>query len=640
MRALLETTLSGMRGAPIELVQVSDIDSALDFLHAGTADVCLAGGFPGEGHSGLDFILRAGAASCSTPVVFLSEDQCRESVAEAMQAGAADFLAADELSPSLLERSFRYVIDRRHLQEEIGMLLSAAGEAAAAKTEFMSNISHEVRTPLNAVIGMIDLILDDGLGGKQRENLMLARSAATSLLKMMVNLIECSSGGAGNLSIDNRYFDLRQLLDNAAVPVRIATNRKGVGFSVRIAPDVPFQLYGDPERLSQIVTHLLGNAVKFTESGAISLEVTAESVKDTEIALRYTISDTGIGIPRRRLAEIFENFTQVDGSSSRRYGGIGVGLGIVRSLVTLLGGKIWVESDPGKGTTFHFTTRFGLPHPKPGRGAAVEVTGPAAVASRPSPAAGRILVADDSALNRIVLEEALKKGGFHVTAVEDGKQVLEALETETYDLLLLDLQMPVMDGYETATAIRAREGDAGFRMPIVALTGSEYRQDRERCMRAGMDAYITKPFCDKDLLDTVSRYTSRAGGPAALERLRKHLDMDPVLESLSGNIDLFLELVAYFIREAPLLIQEAKKALTEGDEHCTDQTIHKLKGMAATIGASAIADEAFRVQLAVRRGDTGFALTSLEGVRLLLDTMRPDAQASTGGKETITSKGA
>lgn len=599
VRELKEAT-GKIRGLWIRLEQCESCDSALEQLDNGAYNLCLAAE-PLQGASVAEFIRRALARDCPVPIVAVGSDNAPDAAAEAMKAGATDYLGREEITASLLERIFKYAVESRRLEEEIATLLSAAGESARAKAQFIATISHEFKTPLSAVIGMIDLVLDSGLTEKQHDDLMLARASADSLLGLMNNIIDYSALQSGKLSVQNRFFRLRQLLAQVLSPLHGAAAQKSLRLASRVAPEVPEQLFSDPVRLSQVISHLVGNAVKFTDEGKVTVSVDVQELAGKEPVLRWLVADTGPGIPAAGIDSVFHHFTQVDGSSTRRHGGVGLGLSMVRHLVSLLGGKIWVESEPGKGASFHFTTRFTPAHAdcKPGQ------TGEGAVHDPP---AGSILAADDSQVNRMLLTEILRKAGFRVTLVDNGIKAVEATEKEHFTAVLMDLQMPEMDGYAATRAIRAREAATGGHLPIFALTGSNNEHDLELCRQAEMDGYLKKPLREHELLALLQEFAGRPA-PAGKAEAFAAADEDSsspfsgLYATFGGDTKAIEELIGYFLLESTAQLHNIKCGLAAGDETLVEQSAHKLKGMAANVGAVNLADEAFRIQLAVRKRD-------------------------------------
>jgi len=629
----LEDIAGRIGGFWVRMERCDSCVTALEMLQSGVFDLCLAVE-PLHGAPVADFIRRAVARSCRTPILYISADSEPEAMACAMKAGAVDCLVREELTAPLLERSFRYAVERRRLEDEITELLSAAGESARAKAQFISTITHEFKTPLSAVIGMIDMVLDSELTEKQHEDLMLARDSAGSLLGLMANILDWSSLQSGKMALNNRFFHIRQLVAKVLLPLNVAAAHKGLTVTSQIAPEVPEQLFSDPERLSQVVSHLVGNAIKFTDKGEVTLSVAVQESDGHDLVLHWIVSDTGPGIPEERIDTIFHPFTQVDGSSTRRHGGAGLGLSVVRNLVSLLGGKMWVASEPGKGTSFHFTTRC-----TPSQEDRKPSDRQHWKGDRPQEGAPiKVLAADDSLVNQMLLTEMLQKKGYHVTVVNNGRKAVEATGQEQFAALLLDLQMPVMDGYEAARAIRKREAVGGGRLPIFALTGNNDVHDLERCKEAGIDAYLKKPFRETELLALLQKHVCPVMQNAASDAVpveapvTAHVDLDMLLFTFSGNREAVIELLDHFVLEAGAQLHNLRCGLAAGDETLIEQSAHKLKGMAANMGVACMADDAFRIQLAVRKGDFDTPKGALERLEGMLPSIVRQAGALREGK--------
>ena len=396
--------------------------------------------------------------------------------------------------------------------EKVNKSKKAAEVANVAKSRFLASMSHEIRTPMNAILGMAEILCETELTEDQERYIQVFKTAGESLLEILNDILDLSKIEAGHLELEETGFSLGEIVDKTCAVIEPKAKQKKMLFESRVMPDIPDRLTGDPTRLRQILTNLLGNAVKFTSEGSVSLIIERAPGLTNGTTLQFSISDTGMGIPPDKLGSIFDAFTQADNSTTREFGGTGLGLAISKQLVQMMDGRIWAESSPGKGSTFRFTARFGVPQ----RRSPLPQENDSSFKDHPVLPMANILMFEDSKYNAFVIQTYLKGTPCNLTIAENGASGFELFKKGGWDIILMDIQMPVMDGYEATRAIRKWEREQGLPpLPIVAMTAYALVGDAEKCLEAGANMHLPKPVkksslfaAIKDMVDTISPHGS------------------------------------------------------------------------------------------------------------------------------------
>lgn len=533
-----------------------------------------------------------------------------------------DAIEVRQLALSLTAKSALRDVQLRHMEKlarvvnERTRAISAAESASRAKSNFLANMSHEIRTPLNGVTGMLELLSSTTLNEQQLRYVQGAQSSADCLMSLINGILDFSKIEQGMLELDPVDFDLHRLIHDVADIMAPAARKSGLEIVCELSPDLPKWVSADHDRLRQILLNLVSNAVKFTEKGRVSIEAQKQYTDIGDLMVRIAVSDTGIGIPVDRRHRLFKLFSQVDGSTTRRFGGTGLGLALCKKLVELFGGEIGVESESEKGSTFWFTIALQPPSEEHPEEKVVSNSAPASTQSEsivePSSRDFRVLVAEDYEINQVVVREFLRRFGLECEIVGDGLLAVDRAKSGDFDMILMDCQMPLMDGLQASRIIRDEESSehglsrSGKRIPIIALTANAVAGDREECLEAGMDDYLTKPITCQALTNMLLRWmpTPQSKGLEPIPNeavprvsvgsasVAEAFDLEQLMAQCFGDADLAVELLKMFELRGRQSLRDLEEAIAGNDRLAVQHLSHGVKGVAANLCALRLRESA------------------------------------------------